>query len=136
MSKLPASSSRGIFSATRDGTATLLAAARTRLELVGNELKEEKLRAVRLLLLSQLLAFCLALGTVLGVALLVVIHWDNRVLVLACSSAFFFVVAGFAYVNLMRRVRSPGHLFSATLNELAEDIQQIRSSARDESRAD
>lgn len=136
MNEAPARGSGGVFSATRDSVATLLTTVRTRLELVANELQEEKLRAVRLLLLSQLLAFCLALGTVLGVAWLVIIHWEDRALVLAGSSALFFLVAGVAYVSLMRRLRRSERLFSATLDELGEDIRQIRNATGNESRAD
>ena len=77
--------SGGLFAGATNGATALLATGRTRLELLGNELKEEKLRAVRLLLLSQMLAFCAALGTVLLVALLVVVYWENRAIVLAWS---------------------------------------------------
>jgi uncharacterized membrane protein YqjE len=45
---------RGLFTGTRNGALALLGSGRTRLELLGNELKEEKLRAVRLLLWSQM----------------------------------------------------------------------------------
>jgi len=83
-------SSSGLFAAARNSAATLLTAGRTRLELLGNEIKEEKLRAVHLLLVSQLLAFCLALGTILGVALLVSRSGSNgrpSSAVSACSSS-------------------------------------------------
>mgnify|MGYP000893412103 CR=1 FL=1 len=68
MSNAPGDARRGLLSATRNGVATLLSAGRTRLELLGNEIREEKLRAVRLLLLSQVVAFCLMVGTIVAVA--------------------------------------------------------------------
>ena len=129
-------SSSGLFAAARNSAATLLTAGRTRLELLGNEIKEEKLRAVHLLLVSQLLAFCLALGTILGVALLVVLFWEQRAAVLGGFCVLFFAVAGVAYVGLQRAVRSPDRMFSASMAEFGADLSQLKAAARNESRTD
>ncbi len=129
-------SGSGVFAAAKNSAATLLTAGRTRLELLGNEIKEEKLRAVRLLLVSQLLAFCLALGTILGVALLVVVFWDNRAAVLGAFCTLFFAIAAFAYASLQRTIRTPDRLFSASIAELGEDLRQLQAATRNESRAD
>ena len=130
------SETSGLFAAARNSAATLLSSGRTRLELLGNEVKEEKLRAARLLLLSQMVAFCLAIGTILAVGLLVVLFWDNRVAVLACFSALFLAVAGLAFIALRTALRTPGHLFAASLAELDADLSQLRAAARNESRSD
>lgn len=136
MSETPASQRRGgLFGGAADAAVTLLGSGRTRLELLGNELKEEKLRAVRLLLWSQLLAFCLAIGTVLLVALLVVVFWESRVVVLVCSIAVFTVCSALAYGALKRAMQQPKHLFASSLAELDEDRRQLQRSAGDESRA-
>lgn len=130
----PRGSGGGLFAAAKNSAATLLSAGRTRLELLGIELKEEKLRAIRLLLVSQLLAFCLALGTIIGVALLVVVFWDDRVAVLGGFCAFFFVVAGLAYSRLRSAIMSPDHMFSASLAEIGNDLGELQAAARDETR--
>ena len=57
----------GLFAALKGIAATLLVSGKTRLELLGNEIEEEKLRAIHLLLLAQSMAFCLAVGVLLGV---------------------------------------------------------------------
>lgn len=124
------------MAATKNSAATLLAAGRTRLELLGNEIREEKLHALRLLLLSQIFAFCLMVGTILAVALLIVVFWDHRVLVLGGFVASFFVVGGFAYVALRRSLHSDRRLFSASIAELGEDLRQLKGAARNESATD
>lgn len=128
--------SGGLFAGATNGATALLATGRTRLELLGNELKEEKLRAVRLLLLSQMLAFCAALGTVLLVALLVVVYWEDRAIVLAWSLVLILACGGFAYTALQRATRRPDRLFAASLAELDEDLRQLKRAAGHESSAD
>ena len=124
------------MAATKNSAATLLAAGRTRLELLGNEIREEKLHALRLLFLSQIFAFCLMVGTILAVALLIVVFWDHRVLLLGGFVASFFVVGGFAYVALRRSLHSDRRLFSASIAELGEDLRQLKGAARNESATD
>jgi uncharacterized membrane protein YqjE len=126
----------GLLAGARNSALALLGSGRTRLELLGNELKEEKLRAVRLLLLSQMLAFCLALGTILLVGLLVIVYWDQRVVILASGSVLFIAGSGLAYLALQRAMRRPDHLFAASLAQLEEDLRQLKRAAGDESRAD
>ena len=127
---------RGLFTGTRNGALALLGSGRTRLELLGNELKEEKLRAVRLLLWSQIMVFCLALGTTLLVALLFAVYWENRVVLLASRGVLFIACSGLAYVALQRSMRRPEHLFAASLAQLEEHLRQLKQAAGDESRTD
>ncbi len=129
-------SGRSLFAGTRNGAIALLGTGRTRLELLGNELKEEKLRAVRLLLWSQMLAFCVALGTILLVGLLVVVFWEQRVVLLASGGALCIACGALAYSALQRSMRRPDHLFAASLAQLEEDLRQLKQAAGDESSTD
>lgn len=135
MTERPGSGRGGLFTATRSVAATLLATGRTRFELLGNEIKEEKLRAVRLLLLSQAMAFCLAVGMCLAIALLVVLFWDNRAALLGCFSALFLTVSALCYFALRRAKHTPERLFAASMAELEEDLRQLKGTAGDESRS-
>ncbi len=134
MSETPGSG--GLLAATRNSAATLLASGRTRLELLGNEIKEEKLRAVRLLLLSQLMAFCLMVGTILTIGLLIVVFWDSRAQLLGAFMVLFFVAGGVAYVALRRSLSSSKRIFAASISELAEDLRQLKGAAGNESGTD
>ncbi len=134
MSETPASG--GLLAATRNSAATLLASGRTRLELLGNEIREEKLRAVHLLLLSQAVAFCLMISLILAIALLVVVFRDSRVFVLGGFTALFALIGSFAYIALRRAMRRGQSIFATSIAQLGEDLQQLRTAAGNESRPD
>lgn len=135
MSETPGSAG-GLLAATRNGAATLLAIGRTRLELLGNDLKEEKLRAVRVLLLSQMLAFSLMVGTILAISLLVIAFWENRVLLLSAFTVIALASGGFAYTALRRSLRTSHQPFAASVAELAEDLRQLKGAASNEPGSD
>ena len=130
MSESASSASGGLLAATRNSAATLLATGRTRLELLANEISEEKLRAVHLLLLSQVAAFCLMVATILAIGVLLVLFWDNRVVLLGSFSCLFFVIAGLAYLALKRLTEAPENPFSTSIAELEEDLRRLHDTAR------
>ncbi len=137
MSKKPPGTAGGsLLASARNSAVTLLGTGRTRLALLGNELKEEKQRAIHLLLLSQLLAFCVALAVILLVAVLVVTFWEQRIIVLASATALFIAASGVAYAALQRAMQRPDRAFAASLAELSEDLHQLKRAAADESGAD
>jgi uncharacterized membrane protein YqjE len=82
------------------------------------------------------MVFCLALGTILLVALLLAVYWEYRVVLLASSGVLFIACSGLAYVALQRSMRRPEHLFAASLAQLEEDLRQLKQAAGDESRTD
>ena len=118
---------RGLFDALKNIAATLLASGKTRLELLGNELTEEKLRATRLLILAQAMVFCLAFSALVAVALVTVLFWESRVLVLGIF-LLLFLGSGAVFYGLFRRaIHRPEHVFAASLAELQEDLHQLKS---------
>ena len=123
----------GLFTALKGIAATVLAGGKTRLELLGNEIEEEKLRAIQLLLLAQSMAFCLALGVVLAVGLLTLLLWDSRQLVLALSSLVFLVLGAYFYARFRRATQRPDRAFAASIAELQEDLRQLKAAAAHES---
>ncbi|MCM8612659.1 phage holin family protein [Accumulibacter sp.] len=128
--------SGGILAATKNGAATLLATGRTRLELLANEFAEEKLRALRLLFLAQVAAFCLIVGTILVLAVLTVLFWEQRLLLLSILSVGFLLAGGAALLALRRGALGRRHLFTTSIAELEHDISLLQGAARGESRAD
>lgn len=123
----------GLFTALKGIAATVLGAGKTRLELLGNEIEEEKLRAIHLLLLAQSMAFCLAVGAVLAVGLLTLLLWDSRLLVLGLSSLVFLVLGGFFHTLFKRATRRSDRAFAASIAELQEDLRQLKAAAGHES---
>ena len=121
----------GLFAALKDIAATLLVSGQTRLELLGNEIEEEKLRAVQLLLVAQFMAFCLLLGIVLAVGLLTLLWWDNRLFVLGASSFVFLAIGGYLYGVFRRTARRSDRVFAASIAELQEDLRQLKAAVHE-----
>lgn len=125
-----------LFAALRNIAITLLASGKTRLELLSNEIEEEKLRAINLLLVTQGVVFCFGVCTLLTVAILTVLFWDNRLLVL-CASAVFFLVLGGVFFGLFKRfTQRPEKFFAASIAELKEDLRQLKAVVGHESSAE
>jgi uncharacterized membrane protein YqjE len=105
---------------------TLLVIFQTRLELLSNELEEERLRIEQMLLYGSIALFLFGLAVILLTVFIVVLFWDShRLLVLGALAALFFV-AGLLVSNALRHVvQKRSRLFSASLAELAEDRDRL-----------
>lgn len=105
---------------------TLLAIFQTRLELLSNEIEEERLRVGQMLLYGSVALFLFGLSIMLLTVFIVVLFWDShRLLVLGGLSALFFI-AGLLVLNTLRRVAcEKSKLFSASLAELANDRDRL-----------
>lgn len=121
--------SGGLFAALKNVAVTLLASGKTRLELLGNELEEQKLHVIRLFLLFQGLVLCLGVTVLLVVALITAVFWDSRVLVLGVFVGIFFVLCGVFYAMVRRAMQRPEKIFSASIAELEEDLRQLKAAA-------
>lgn len=105
---------------------TLLAIIQTRLELLSNEMEEERLRIGQMLLYGSVALFFFGMATLLLTAFVVVVFWDsNRLLVLAGFTGMYFVAGLLAWIALRRVSREKSKLFSASLAELADDRDQM-----------
>ena len=119
-----------LFASLRSAGTTLLAMAQTRLELLGNELETQKLAIVRMLALALAALFCTGLGLVVVVALVTTAFWEQRIGILAGFAVLFFAVAFGLYRALMRSISTSDTPFSATLDELREDVQRLQAAAQ------
>lgn len=122
-----------LFAALKGIAATVLASGKTRLELLGNEIEEEKLRAVQLVLMAQGLVFCFGVASLLLVALLTALFWDSRLLVLAAFAVLFLAAGGVFYTLFKRATHRPDRVFAASLAELQEDLRQLKAAIGHES---
>ena len=128
MSNTPGGEGRGegLFAALKNIAATLVATARTRLELAGNELEDERIRLTRTLVLALAALFCFGLGILLAVELVLMLYWENRVAVLAIFVALFFGAGAALYVAFQRQ-QQRRQVFAASLAELEEDLRQLKA---------
>ncbi|WP_153110661.1 phage holin family protein [Propionivibrio limicola] len=125
----------GLFAALKNISATLLATGKTRLELLGNEIEEEKLRAIRLVFLAQGMAFCLGVGVLLFVALMAALFWESRLVVLGGAAGVFLAGGAFCCVLFKRATVRPEPVFAASIAELQEDIRQLKAALENEQTA-
>jgi uncharacterized membrane protein YqjE len=104
-----------------------LALLRTRLEILGTEIEEERIRFAALALAVAAIAFCLQMAVLLFVAFLVVLLWDTHRLASLGAFAAFFLVAGVVGVLVLKRhlARRP-KLFASSLGELMKDEDRLR----------
>jgi uncharacterized membrane protein YqjE len=118
--------STGLMESLERLAGTLLAIFQTRLELLSNEMEEERVRIEQMLLYGSVALFFFGLAIMLLTAFIVVLFWDShRLLVLGGLAALFFV-AGLLVLNELRRVaREKSKLFSASLAELADDRDRL-----------
>ena len=106
--------------------ATLVAVLHTRLELLVTEIEEERVRLLQLLLWAAAALFCLGIGVLLLVTLLIALFWEtHRIAVIGTLAAVF--LAGGAGIAMGARNLAQGRsrLFASSLDELARDKDQL-----------
>jgi uncharacterized membrane protein YqjE len=117
-----------LSSSLRGLAATVLELLQLRLELLSVEAQEEVLRVGALLVYGAVAVTFLSLGVVFLALLITVALWDShRLLALAVFTALFLVLGGVAAWLARERVRSGTRLFSASVEELRQDREGLRS---------
>lgn len=116
----------GLFPSLKRMIAGLLAIAKTRAELLVNELEEEKFRLMSLWSKAIGAAFMLAVGVIMAVFCLALAFWEHRVVVFGIFAGLF-ILAGLALLaSLKAQSAQPSKLFRASLAELEADMQALR----------
>ena len=119
----------GLMASVRRLLSTLVSIALTRLELLANELQEERLRLTQMLIFALFALFCFGLGILLLTVFIVVLFWDDhRLAATGGLSAIFFVLGMLMVLLLRSKMRAKPRLFSASLAELAKDREHLGGS--------
>ena len=119
-----------LFSALRNLLATLVAIGRTRLQLLGTELQEEKTRLLGALVSGVAALFLIGLGVILLVACLAAAFWEHRVAIFGFCALATLGVGAYLVFQAKRLVSQPSNLFHASLAELDADVARLRNSVR------
>jgi uncharacterized membrane protein YqjE len=118
--------SAGLLDSVKRLASTLIAIVSTRLELLANELQEERLHLTQMFFLSLLVFFCFGMTLLLLTIFITVLFWDDhRIAVLGGLCALFFVSGTLIALLLRSKAQSRPRLFSASLAELARDREQL-----------
>jgi len=116
-----ASSLRGLAS-------TILELLHVRLELLSVEAQEEVLRLGALLLYGAVAVTFLSLGLTFLAVFITVALWDShRLLALGVFTAVFLIAGGVAAWLARARLQSGTRLFSASIEELSQDREELGS---------
>jgi uncharacterized membrane protein YqjE len=117
----------GFFAAFRALTDSLLAGAQERIDLLGVEVHEEKLRLVQTFIWISAAVFAGLLTITFASLTLVYLFWESARLAVLAGLTVFYAGALVAIVIAFRRylARQPNP-FAATLEELSEDRACIR----------
>jgi uncharacterized membrane protein YqjE len=120
------SHSLGLMDSLKRMMGTLLGIVHTRMELLAYEFAAERLRIGQMLLFASIALFCFGLSILLCTVLIVVLCWDShRELVLASLSMLFFIIGLIIAYKFRCLARVRPCLFSSSLAELAQDIEQL-----------
>lgn len=118
----------GLFDSLKTLSGSVVAIVHTRLELLSNDIAEERAHLTTLLVLGLIALFCLGVGVVLLAVLIAVAFWESHRLVALGGLTGFFLAggAGLAWLAL-HKARTRPRLFEASLAELSKDRQQLSS---------
>jgi len=122
--------SSSLMGSVRQMLSTLTSIAATRLELLANELQEERLHLTQMLIFASCALFCFGIGILLLTAFIVVLFWDDhRLAALGMLSVLFFVLGALMAMLLRSKAQAKSRLFSASLAELAKDAELTKGRA-------
>lgn len=122
----PGEAGAGIVQSLRSLAATLVALLRTRAELLATEIEEERVRLLQLLFWAAAALFFLGVGVLLLVILYVAAFWDSYRITAIVALAVIFLAAGAGMaIGVRNRMYARPRLFSASLDELARDKDQL-----------
>ena len=120
----------GAWSAAKAKAVTLLAIGQTRLELLGNELEAGRQSAMRQLMHALAMMFCIGLGVILTIVALTLHFWEQRLAVLGLAGTLVWALALYFYVAMRQGSQKAEPIFSASLEELQEDLRQLKAATR------
>lgn len=117
----------------RSLTASVVTLGRTRLELFGIELAEQKENALRMGIMAALGMLCLVMAAFVLTAFVAVLFWDtdHRLLAVGLLGLGWLLLGLLCLLSVMRSVRRAKHPFSLTLAELERDAEALRSPLAD-----
>lgn len=116
----------GLQQSLRTLLASVLAALRTRGELLQVEVEEERLRVAGIVVMVGAAAFFLALGVLLLSFFLILLYWDtHRVQVAGLLALGYLAIGVICALVARQRSRAKSRLFAASLAELAKDSERL-----------
>jgi uncharacterized membrane protein YqjE len=106
--------------------ATLVDIIATRVEIVANELEEERLRLGSMAAWAACTFLFLALALIFLSMLVITAFWDeHRLAAITCVTVFYALLALVSGVQLRNRIERKSKLFTTTIEELRKDQARL-----------
>jgi len=116
----------GIIGALRSSVGTGIALLKTRFELIGAELEEQREWLERMMVLSVIALFCLSFGVVFLTLFITMLFWDDYGEYVLGGFAALYLGAGiWAFLALKKKIRNKPKMFAATVAELGKDHEHL-----------
>jgi uncharacterized membrane protein YqjE len=123
-----ASRASGLLASLRGLAGDAVGLLHTRLELLIAEIEEERAWIVRLLILSVIASFFLAIGVLTLTIFIILLAWESHGLLVAGALTAIYLGIGVAFALSVRKLTlSRPKLFSASLAELRKDKNELAS---------
>jgi len=118
----------GVVASLRRLATNAVGIVQTRLELLANDLEEERVRTLQIVVLGAIALLCAAAGLILATTWLIVAFWEqHRLATLAILALIYFVASGIALWALKAKAGARRKLFSTSLAELRRDRDMLNS---------
>jgi uncharacterized membrane protein YqjE len=126
-------SGEGLLDSLKTLTATVVAMAYNRLQLLSADIEIARERIFSLFITVIVALFFLCFGVLLLSIFIVVIFWDtNRLLALGTITGLFIGVGFILLIRAMSAIKKMPATFEASLAELAKDHVQLTAPSHDE----
>jgi uncharacterized membrane protein YqjE len=124
--EIEASAPMGIMEALRCFLGTWVAVLKTRVELIGTELEEQREWLERLVILSVAALFCLSFGVVFLTLFITMLFWaEYRQYVLGAFAGLYLAAGLWALFAARKKARNKPRMFSTTVSELEKDGEEL-----------
>jgi uncharacterized membrane protein YqjE len=121
-----ASAPMGIMDALRCFLGTWVAVLKTRVELIGTELEEQREWLEKLVILSLVALFCLSFGVVFLTLFITMLFWaEYRQYVLGAFAALYLIAGLLALFAVRKKGKNKPKMFSTTFSELEKDERDL-----------
>lgn len=118
----------GIFGSVRRVADTCLSSVHNRVELLGLELQEEKIRLSRLILWTGAALFAAFLAITIGtLAIIMAFPAEQRRFVLIGFAVLYAIAAAMTALKLRSQVKNAPPPLADTMSELKKDLECLRS---------
>ena len=118
--------SAGLMESIKRLASTFITIVSTRLELIANEIQEERLRLSQVVLFALLALFFFCMGILFLAFYITVLFWeDHRLAVIGGLSISFILLGGLMALISRKKAQSSHGLFAVSISELARDKEQL-----------